>query len=112
MGDEDYVQFVYLLIRDRCVEPMLEQAYEARLAGPLRAGLESIVRDFGLKHGIMILLGANSSRDFIKSLEAEFVLPKLLPSLASADAETVSAAVRRIADRVAAASYALGSQAA
>jgi AcrR family transcriptional regulator len=112
MQDEAYGQFVYLLIRDRCVEPMLEEAYESRIASPLRAGLERLVRSFGLDHGMMILLGANSSREFVKSLEAEFVLPRLLPGFVAPDAEMVSAAVRRIADRVVAASYVLGSQAA
>ena len=32
MQDEAYAQFAYLLIRDRCVEPMLEEAYEGRIA--------------------------------------------------------------------------------
>jgi len=112
MQDEAYAQFAYLLIRDRCVEPMLEEAYEGRIAGPLRRGLEKIVRTFGLKRDLMILLGADSSREFIKSLEAAFVLPKLLPGFVAPEAEMVSAAVRRIADRVVAASYVLGSQAA
>ena len=112
MQDEAYGQFVYLLIRDRCVEPMLEEAYESRIAGPLRAGLERLVRSFGLDRGTMILLGANSSREFVKNLEAEFVLPRLLPGFVPPDPESVSAAVRRIADRVIAASYVLGSQAA
>jgi hypothetical protein len=112
MQDEAYAQFVYLLIRDRCVEPMLEEAYETRIARPLRAGLEKIVRTFGLEHDLMILLGANSSREFIKSLEAEFVLPKLLPGFVAPEPETVSAAVRRIADTIVASSYVLGSQAA
>jgi len=112
MRDEAYAQFAYLLIRDRCVEPMLEEAYESRIARPLRAGLEKIVRDFGLSRDVMILLGADSSREFVKSLETEFVLPKLLPGFVAPDAERVSAAVRRIADRIVAASYVLGSQAA
>jgi hypothetical protein len=112
MQDEAYAQFVYLLIRDRCVEPMLEEAYEGRIARPLRAGLERIVRDFGLEHGVMILFGAASSREFIKSLEAVFVLPKLLPGFVAPDAETARAALRRIADRIVASSYVLGSQAA
>lgn len=112
MQDETYAQFAYLLIRDRCVEPMLAEAYEGRIARPLRAGLEKIVRDFGLKHDLMILLGADSSRVFIKSLETEFVLPRLLPGFVAPDAETVNAAVRRIAGRIVATSYVLGSQAA
>ena len=112
MQDEAYADFVYLLIRDRCVEPMLEEAYERRIAGPLRAGLERLVRTFGLSQGVMILLGANSSREFVKCLEAEFVLPRLLPGFAPPDPESVSTAVRRISDRVVAASYMLGSQAA
>jgi hypothetical protein len=112
MQDEAYAQFAYLLIRDRCVEPMLEEAYESRIARPLRGGLETIVRTFGLKHDLMILLGADSSRWFIKSLEAEFVLPRLLPGFVAPEAEAVNAAVRRIADRIVATSYVLGSQAA
>ena len=112
MQDEAYADFVYLLIRDRCVEPMLEEAYGRRIAGPLRAGLERLVRTFGLNQGVMILLGANSSREFVKSLEAEFVLPRLLPGFTSPDSESVCTAVRRISDRVVAASYMLGSQAA
>jgi len=112
MQDEAYAQFAYLLIRDRCVEPMLEEAYEGRIARPLRSGLERMVRAFGLRHDVMILLGADSSREFVKSLEAEFVLPRLLPGFVAPDAETVNAAIRRIADRVVASSYMLGSQAA
>jgi AcrR family transcriptional regulator len=112
MQDEAYAQFAYLLIRDRCVEPMLEEAYEGRIARALRAGLEKIVRNAGLKHGLIILLGAAASRDFVKSLEAEFVLPKLLPGFVAPDAEAANATVRRIADRIVAASYVLGAEAA
>jgi AcrR family transcriptional regulator len=112
MRDEAYAQFIYLLIRERCAEPMLEEAYESRIARALRSGLERIVRHAGGKHGLIILLGAAATRDFVKSLEAEFVLPKLLPGFVAPDAETVNAAVRRIADRAVAASYVLGAQAA
>ena len=112
MQDEAYAQFAYLLIRDRCGEPMLEEAYEARIARALRAGLGKIVRNAGLKHGLIILLGEAATRDFVKSLEAELVLPKLLPGYVAPDPETVAAAVRRIADRAVAASYVLGAQAA
>jgi AcrR family transcriptional regulator len=112
MQSEAYAQFAYLLIRDRCVEPMLEEAYEARIARALRGGLEKIVRNAGLKHDLIILLGEAATRDFVKSLEAEFVLPKLLPGYLAPDAETVSATVRRIADRTLTASYVLGAEAA
>jgi len=112
LRDEAYAQFAYLLIRDRCVEPMLEEAYEGRIARALRAGLEKIVRDAGLKHGLIILLGAAATREFVKSLEAEFVLPKLLPGYAPPSAEALAAAVKRIADRTVALTYALGSEAA
>jgi AcrR family transcriptional regulator len=112
MQDEAYAHFAYLLIRDRCVEPMLEEAYEGRVARALRGGLEKIVRNAGLKHGLIILLGAAATREFVKGLEAEFVLPKLLPGYVAPDAETVNAAVRRIADRTVAASYVLGAEAA
>ena len=112
MRDEAYAQFAYLLIRDRCVEPMLEEAYESRIARPLRAGLARIVRAAGLKHGLIILLGEAAPRDFVKALEAEFVLPKLLPGFVVPDPEAVGAAVRRIADRTVAASYVLGAEAA
>ena len=112
MQHETYAQFAYLLIRDRCIEPMLEEAYERRIARTLRAGLEKIVRNSGLKHGLIILLGEAATRDFVKSLEAEFVLPKLLPGHVAPEVEAVSAAVRRIADRTIAASYVLGTEAA
>jgi hypothetical protein len=112
MQDEAYAQFAYLLIRDRCIEPMLEEAYEDRIARALRGGLEKIVRNAGLKHDLIILLGEAATRDFVKSLEAEFVLPKLLPGFVAPDAEAASAAVRRIADRALAASYVLGAEAA
>ena len=112
MQDEAYAQFAYLLIRDRCVEPLLEEAYEGRIVRALRDGLEKIVRNAGLKHGLIILLGTASTREFVKSLEAEFVLPKLLPGFIAPDAETVNAAVRRVADRTVAASYVLGAEAA
>jgi AcrR family transcriptional regulator len=112
MQGEAYAQFAYLLIRDRCVEPLLEEAYEGRIVRALRDGLEKIVRNAGLKHGLIILLGTASTREFVKSLEAEFVLPKLLPGFVAPDAETVNAAVRRVADRTVAASYVLGAEAA
>jgi AcrR family transcriptional regulator len=112
MQDEAYANFAYLLIRDRCVEPLLEEAYEGRIVRALCGGLEKIVRNAGLKHGLIILLGSASTREFVKSLEAEFVLPKLLPGYVAPDAETVSAAVRRVADRTVAASYVLGAEAA
>jgi AcrR family transcriptional regulator len=112
MRGEAYAQFAYLLIRDRCVEPLLEEAYEGRIARALRDGLEKIVRNAGLKHGLIILLGTAATREFVKSLEAEFVLPKLLPGFVAPHAETENAAVRRIADRTVAASYVLGAEAA
>src|SRR6185503_7832872 len=93
MQDEAYAQFAYLLIRDRCVEPMLEEAYESRIARALRAGLEKMVRNAGLKHGLIILLGAVATRNFVKSLETEFVLPQLLPGFVAPDVETSSATV-------------------
>ena len=112
MQDEAYAHFAYLLIRDRCVEPLLEEAYEGRIVRALCGGLEKIVRNAGLKHGLIILLGSASTREFVKSLEAEFVLPKLLPGYVAPDAETVNAAVRRVADRTVAAAYVLGAEAA
>jgi len=112
MQDEAYAQFAYLLIRDRCVEPMLEEAYESRIARALRGGLEKMVRNAGLRHGLIILLSAAATREFVKSLEAEFVLPKLLPGHVAPDAEATAATVRRIADRTVAASYVLGAEAA
>jgi AcrR family transcriptional regulator len=112
MQDEAYAQFAYLLIRDRCVEPMLEEAYDGRILRALRAGLEKIVRNSGLKHGLIILLGEAATRDFVKSLEAEFVLPKLLPGYSPPSAEALAGTVKRIADRTLALTYALGSEAA
>jgi AcrR family transcriptional regulator len=112
MQDEAYAQFAYLLIRDRCVEPMLEEAYDGRILRALRGGLEKIVRNSGLKHGLIILLGDAATRDFVKSLEAEFVLPKLLPGYSPPSAEALAGTVKRIADRTLALTYALGSEAA
>jgi AcrR family transcriptional regulator len=112
MQDEAYAQFAYLLIRDRCVEPMLEEAYDGRILRTLRVGLEKIVRNSGLRHGLIILLGEAATRNFVKSLEAEFVLPKLLPGYAPPPAEALAAAIKRIADRTVALTYALGSEAA
>jgi AcrR family transcriptional regulator len=112
MQDEAYAHFAYLLIRDRCVEPMLDEAYDGRILRALRGGLERIVRNSGLQHGLIILLGEAATRDFVKSLEAEFVLPKLLPGYTPPSAEAVATAVKRIADRTVALTYALGSEAA
>src|SRR5436305_4766568 len=39
MQDEASAQFAYLLIRDRCVEPMLEEAYDCRIRRTLRVCL-------------------------------------------------------------------------
>src|SRR4051812_3955235 len=64
--DEAYAQFAYLLIRDRCGEPMLEEAYESRVLRALRGGLERIVRNAGRRHGMIILLGEAATRDFVK----------------------------------------------
>jgi hypothetical protein len=112
LQSEAYADFVYLLIRDRCVEPLLEEAYEGRIARRLREGLERMVRTAGLQHDLIILLGADAGRDFVKSLEAEFLLPKLLPGYVAPDEAAVDGAVRRIADRIVAASYVLGAEAA
>ncbi|HEY0301611.1 MAG TPA: hypothetical protein VGC36_09775 [Rhizomicrobium sp.] len=112
MRHEAFAQFAYLLVRDRCVEPLLEEAYEGRIARRLREGLERIVRTAGLRHDMIILLGANASRDFVKSLEAEFLLPKLLPGYIAPDPAAAEAVTRRLADRIVAASYVLGAEAA
>ena len=112
LQQEACAQFAYLLVRDRCVEPLLEEAYEGRIARRLRDGLERIVRTAGLRHDLIILLGGTASRDFVKSLEAEFLLPKLLPGFVAPDAVAADAAIRRISDRIVAASYVLGAEAA
>jgi len=112
MRDEAYAQFVYLLIRDRCVEPMLEELYERRIARVLRDGLEAIVGNAGQRYDLIILLSPAATREFVKSLEVEFVLPKLLPGFAEPSPEAVAATIRRIADRVISAAYAIGSEAA
>jgi AcrR family transcriptional regulator len=112
MLDEAYAQFAYLLIRDRCSEKMLEEAYESRILRALRGGLERIVRNSGRRHNMIILLGEAATRDFAKSLEAELVLPRLLPGHAPPSTEVLASAIKRIADRTVEATYALGSEAA
>ena len=112
MQRERYAQFLYLLIRDRCSEPMLDESYEKRIAKILRDGLERIVGNAGLRHELIILLSPAATRAFVASLEAELVLPKLLPGFTPPPPEAVSAVIKRVADRVLAESYALGSQAA
>ena len=78
----------------------------------LRDGLERIVGNAGQRHGLIILLSAASARKFVNGLEAEFVLPKLMPGFVPPSPEAVAAVTKRIADRALAASYALGSEAA
>lgn len=112
MQGENYANFLYLLIRDRCIEPMLDESYETRIAKVLRDGLERIVGNAGLHHDLMILLSSSATRAFVASLEAELVLPKLLPGFTPPPPDAVSAIIKRIAHRTLAESYALGSQAA
>jgi hypothetical protein len=111
LQSELYLQFAYLLIRDRCVEPKLEEGYR-RIMRALRGGLETIVSNAGLNHGLIILLGPDAARELVSSLEAELALPKLLPGYVAPREDVVAAAIRRIANRTAAASYAQGSEAA
>jgi hypothetical protein len=111
MRSELYVQFAYLLIRDRCVEPKLEEGYR-RIMRALRGGLETIVSNAGLNHGLIILLGPDAARELVSSLEAELALPKLLPGYVAPCEDVVAAVIKRIANRTAAASYAQGSRAA
>ena len=108
---ELYLQFAYLLIRDRCVEPRLEEGYR-RIMRALRGGLETIVGNAGLNHGLIILLGPDAAREFVGSLEAELALPQLLPGYVAPREDVVAAAVKRIANRTAAASHAQESRAA
>lgn len=112
MQRQAYSQFLYLLIRDRCVEPFLDEAYEQRIARVMRDGLERIIGNAGQRYEMVILLSPAASRDFVKALEVELVLPQLLPNHVPPAREAVDAIVQRIADRVIAASYALGSRAA
>jgi AcrR family transcriptional regulator len=112
MQRESYAQFLYLFIRDRCFEPMLEEGYEARVAKVIREGLARIVGNAGLHHDLTISMSAASTRAFVSSLEVELVLPKLLPGFEPPPADAVAATIRRVADQALAATYALDSQAA
>lgn len=112
MQRDAYAQFMYLLIRDGSVEPLLTEIYEKRIARVLQDGLARAVGDAGQKYGLIVLLSPASTREFVKSLEVELALPRLLPSFVAPPPDVVSAVIKRIVDRAVAASYALGAEAA
>lgn len=105
--DADYAQFVRLMISDLGNEPLLAEAYANRIAGPLCEGLDRIVNGAAVSDHLLILLGGTVPRDFLTSLEAEFVFPKLYSGASPLEGAAADAALKRIATTVISQSYAV-----
>lgn len=112
MQRDAYAQFMYLLIRDGSVEPLLTEIYEKRIAKVLQDGLARAAGNAGQRYDMIVLLSPASTREFVKSLEVELALPRLLPNFVAPPPDVVNAILKRIIDRTVAASYALGAEAA
>jgi hypothetical protein len=109
---DPYVHYIQIAIRDRRIEPLLEEAYEARIVAKVRNGLEQIVRDAGARHGLVILLPPNVADSLLKTLETELVLPRLLPRFVEPAPGDVEKLVSRLATEAMAATFVVGAQAA
>lgn len=107
-----YLQYIQIALRDGQIEPLLEEVYAHRIVAKFRDGLERIVRAGGARHGLVILLPRTVAETLLKSLEAELVLPRLLPGSVEPAADRVEKLVSRLAAQTMGATYALGSQAA
>ena len=107
-----YLRFLRIVIRDRHLEPLLDEMYEKRVLMSFKRGLETIVRSAGDRLGLVILLPQGAARDLLKSLEAELVLPQLLPSFVKPRPEEAITIVQRLATATMALTYPMGSRAA
>ena len=109
---DSYVRYIQIAMRDRQIEPFLEEAYERRILARFKGGLKSIIRAAGARHGLVILLPETTADTLLKSLETELVLPRLLPRFTEPEAEAVEKIIGRLAAQVMSATYAVGSEAA
>lgn len=104
IGSERYRQFLYLLIRDGCAHPWLEEAYRERLLKPLRGGLRAALADAGGGRDATILLRDDAGQRFVGTLEAALAVPKLIPGFGGGEGE---GAVAKAAAEALAAGYPL-----
>lgn len=97
IGGEDYARLLFFAMRDSHSDPWVHSAYEAKVAAPLRNGLEKAVRDAGRRAGLDLILLDGAAEQFLTSLESALALPRLLGRDAFADrnCEPAVAAVAR-----------------
>ena len=79
MKSEDYRNFLFLVVRNGGDQAWLQEAYERRVIGAIVREIEALVLKSGEFHGTTILLKEGAARRFVKKIEAELVLPSLLP---------------------------------
>ena len=79
MQSEDYRDFLYLVVRNGGDQAWLQEAYERQVIGGIVRDIEALVLKSGQSHGTTILLKEGAARRFVKKIEAELVLPSLLP---------------------------------
>jgi AcrR family transcriptional regulator len=78
MGDPEYRDFLYLVLRNNDL-PWLRKAYQEKIARRIAQGLEKIVAEAGETHGLYIALQPGAASRFFKQIEAELVLQTYLP---------------------------------
>lgn len=78
VGSEDYARLVFLAMRDEHTDPWVRQAYEGKVAGPLRRGLEIAVKNAGDKNGLDMIVLHGTSERYLTMLETALALPRLL----------------------------------
>ncbi|WP_299321336.1 TetR/AcrR family transcriptional regulator [Parasphingopyxis sp.] len=97
IGSEDYARLLFFAMRDSHSDPWVHRAYEAKIADPLRSGLEKAVRDAGKAAGLDLILLKGAAEQFLTTLESALALPRLLgrDGFADQNGERAVAAVVR-----------------
>jgi AcrR family transcriptional regulator len=78
VGSESYAQLVFLAMRDEHTDLWVKAAYEKKIAGPLRQGLEIAVKHAGHKAGLDMIVLHGASDRYLTMLETALALPRLL----------------------------------
>jgi AcrR family transcriptional regulator len=78
-ASEDYRRLAFLLVRDGPSQPWLLRAHERDLVEPVQAGLRRIVAAVRAHGPVRLETRASGTRTFVKRLQAELALPRLMP---------------------------------
>ena len=102
---DSYQGLLYLVVRNGRHHDWLREAYEQRVVGGICGTLGAVIRRSGERHGITVLVRDQAARRFHRRIEAELVLPGLLPSPVDREPVDVDKLLKEIARETFEATY-------